>query len=213
MHIPARQLKKCRGIIVWDFDRVLFDTDRFIRDKKMVFIKHGVPSEAIRHAYDVMYRSITRTTGRPFSLALLFELLRSRGVRLNEKKLRRAIYLILSRYRYLDPLADRILHRLRKAGFLHIILSFGSPQLQYNKIRIGCGEKFIKHFSKIIVTAKPKYTVIKKIVKANLGVPVFFIDDVKEHLDLAKRHSPSVITIHYSKRHSLPKIFQALNKR
>lgn len=202
-----------KGIIIWDFDRVLFDTDRFIRDKERVFQRNGISREAIRRAYETMYRSIKQTAGRPFSLAMLFGLLRSQKIKINEKKLRERIRLLLSQESYLDPQADRIIHRLKKTGFRHIILSFGSAPLQYNKIKIGCGRKFVKHFLKIVVTTKPKYTVIKKIIKANPAVPVFFIDDAKEHLDFVKKYLPGVSTFHYSKKHQLSKIMRFLTKK
>lgn len=188
---------------MWDFDRVLFDTARFIRDSERIFVAHHIPPVLVRAT-----REEIRVSGAPYSLARLFRMLRHENIIFSEKKVRRAIHTSLMRCTYLDPHADRMLHRLKKKGYIHIIVSFGSPPHQYKKIATGCGEVFMRHLTKIFITQKPKYLILKRIARVFPARKIFFVDDTKEHLTLAKKYTPQVVTIHYTNLLSLPKVEQ-----
>ena len=204
---PVKNLKKCRGIIVWDFDGVLFDIKRFKEDNSAVFKKHGVSAEF----YEKM-REKMRNGKIIFSISGAVRMLRRMRLKLSERKIRQELHNLLSSGAYLDPSADKLLHKLRKAGFCHMILSFGTQAFQYKKIHVGCGHTFRRHFWKMRVTRQPKFLFIKKIIKSYPETPAFFIDDTKEHIDLVKKNLPRVKTVFYTGRKSLKEVARLILK-
>lgn len=206
----SRGIKHPRGIIVWDFDRVLFDTDRLIRDRKRVMQRHGVSEEIIKRAHIFMNNLVARSAKRPFSTNFLFENLKKEGAHFKEKVLRDDFRKLLIRYQYLDPNADRILRRLRKYNFMHIIVSWGSAPYQSQKIKTACSVSFLRHFTQIVVTQKPKYFIIKKIIGRFPKNPAFFVDDSEEHIGLVKINLPQIVPIQFTKQKSLQTVEQEI---
>lgn len=189
---------KCRGIIVWDFDGVLFDIKKFRGENYALFRKYGVQTLTMKNM-----RGQIRKKKILFSVAAALRIIKKLGSAIPLKKFRPEFYRTLSSQNYLYKDADRILHGLKRLGFCHLILSFGSTAPQYRKIYLGCGRGFTRHFKKIMVTRGHKYPLLKKIIRRYRGVPVFFIDDTKEHIELVNRHAPDVKTIFYTRKKSL----------
>lgn len=210
IRLTEKQIKKTRGIIVWDFDRVLFDTDRFIKEREKIMRGHGIPANSIARAHKFMTNLVARTAERPFSTTFFLENLKKDGVRFKEKVLRDDFKKLLVKCRYLDPSADRILHHLRRHNFINIIMSWGSAPYQYQKIRTVCGNDFLRHFVRVIVTTKPKYAVIGEMFRRFPSVPAFFVDDSDEHIGLVKKHLPRVRAIHFTGGKSLQKVRQEI---
>lgn len=193
--------KNPRGIIVWDFDGVLFDTKRLVRDHEKIFSEHRVaPAELRRSA------ALLKKSGEPFSIAGLARILRRNKVLFSEKFIRRALHRNLVKYQYVPAETEKTLHYLRRLGFVHIILSFGSAPFQYKKIKAGCGKKFFEHFTKILVTKKPKFVSLKRILQKYPALPVFFVDDKEEHIALVRKHLPQISALHYKKGWSVKKV-------
>lgn len=213
LRLSDRKLKRCKGIVVWDFDRVLFDTDRLIRDRKRVMQRHGVSEENIKRAHIFMTNLVARSAKRPFSTTFFLENLKKDGARFKEKVLRNDFRKLLIRYQYLDHNADRILHRLRKYNFMHILVSWGSAPYQSRKIKTACGVSFLRHFTQIVVTKKPKYFIIKKIIRRFPKIPAFFVDDSEEHIRLVKINLPQVVSIQFTKQKSLQVVEQEIMRR
>lgn len=211
--LTAKQIKKVKGIIVWDFDRVLFDTDTLIRDREKVMQRHGVPPQKIRTAYKFLMNLIDKTAKRPFSTTFFIETLKREKVLLKQNTLREDFRKLLIKYQYLDPAADRLLHDLRKRGFLHIMVSWGSAPYQYRKIHTACSASFLRHFARVIVTTRPKYIILKKITHRFPTIQTFFIDDSKEHIGLVKAHLPNVVALHFTSGKSLQGARQEILRR
>ena len=185
--------KRIRGIIVWDFDGVLFDIERFRKNAERIFEKHGVPSAVFQA---VILR--IRKDGGQFSVARAIRIMRSLGVSVKERAIRKTLHNHLAITRYFAAPIDIFLRRLRNLGFMHIILSLGASSYQHKKIRVGCGKKFIRHFIKISTTKKPKFIYLKKLARKYPHTIIFFIDDTKKNLELVKEYVSEIVTIHYS---------------
>ena len=198
---------------MWDFDRVLFDTDKLLGERKRIMRRHGFSPEIVKKASAFMARLIAQTAARPFSTAFFLESLKRNGARFNEKVLKDDFRKMLVKYQYLDPQAERVLHGLRKKYFVHIIVSWGSAPYQYKKIKTACGSSFLRHFSKIIVTTKPKHSVIGKLTRRFPETPTFFIDDSKEHVALVRKYISRIKTIRYSRGWSLKKVERVITQR
>lgn len=198
--LTPQQLQRCKGIIVWDFDRVLFDTERFYKGAEKIFKKFGVPAEALGEAVLKV-----RNEGDPFSVALILKILRERGYVIPGKKIRKEIHNHLRDTKYFPQATDTLLHRLRKKGVLHMILSHSTPSYLYKKVKVGCGERFLRHFAKIYATSIPKYVLLKKLSR-RFSLPVFFVDDTAEHIKLVKENVPKIKTLHYKEGWSLKKV-------
>lgn len=190
---PSKLPKKPRGVIVWDFDGVLFDIERFRKAAERIFETYGVPP-AIFQAIVLQIRK----EGGQFSVARAVRMMRARGVSVKEKSIRKALHIHLAVTRYFAAPTDIFLQRLRNLGFIHIILSSGASSYQHKKIRVGCGKKFIRHFTKISTTRKPKFIYLRKLARRYPYTTIFFIDDTKKNLELVQKHVPGIITVHYS---------------
>ena len=195
------KFKKPKGVIVWDFDGVLFDTKRLVRDHEKIFSEQRVAPAELRRAAVLLKKK-----GEPFSIAGLVRILRHNKVLFSEKSVRRALHKNLLKYQYVSPETEKTLHYLRRLGFLHIILSFGSAPFQYQKIKSGCGKKFIEHFTKVLVTKKPKFIFLRCILRRYPALPIFFIDDKEEHIALVRKHLPQILALHYKKSWSVKKV-------
>lgn len=204
MPTPRKQ-KKIRGVIVWDFDRVLFDTERFYRGVEPIFENYGVSPQKL---LETVVR--LRNTNIPISLAPVFSVLRKQKILVPEKKIRKEVHQHLLRTPYFTRDADTILRRFRKNGFHLFIISASSSANLRKKIYVGCGEKFARHFIKIFASRKPKHLLIKKILRAYPSAPAFFIDDTKENIDTVKRHLPAVMPLHYTRDWSLKEVEQKI---
>lgn len=191
-----------QGVIIWDLDHVLFDTERFALNNRKSFFRWGIPVSVVK-----MVREELRRKKKHFTPRAISNFLRHRGYNISERETRTIIHGNLSSYNYLFQNVDRVLDELKRKNFRHFIVSFGHPLFQRRKIHTGCGENFGRHFESIFVTSRgSKYRVIRRIVKKFPGNPVFFIDDTKEHIDLVRRHVPNVHAIHYTPAHSLQKV-------
>lgn len=198
---PSSRLRRVKGIIVWDFDGVLFDIKRFHGENYALFRKYGVPTPTIKSMRDQI-----RKKKIFFSVAAALRIIEKAGIRIPLKKFRKEFYRTLSSQNYLYKDVDRILHKLKRLGFCHVILSFGSAVPQYRKMHLGCGGGFTRHFKKIMVTNGHKYLFLDKLARRNHGINLFFIDDTREHIELVNRHVPDVKTIFYTRNKSLKDI-------
>lgn len=200
LSLTRKQLHNCKGIIVWDFDRVLFDTEYFYREAKKIFKKYGVSSVVL---WDTVLQ--IRREERPFSTARVLQILRAKRKAVPEKKIRKDLHDHLHRTKYFDKTADKVLHRLGKFGLLHIILSYGASSYLQKRVKVGCGENFKKHFIKILATRRPKHLLLKKLTRRYSAVPIFFVDDAESNIQQVKDKIPGVKTIHYLKGWTLKK--------
>lgn len=185
--------KRVRGVIVWDFDGVLFYIKKYRDNYRTHLVKKGIPLRSILSVLRNLHEE-----KKHFSIRGFIHLLRRGGVRNVAKVVRRGFYHQLQKGAYYSKETDRLLHRMTHAGFLHYIVSAGHARYQYQKMLYGCGTAFRAHFKKTVVTTRPKHIALQKIQKRHQGVPLFFIDDTREHLRLAKKHIPGIIAIHYS---------------
>ena len=201
------QLKKCRGIIVWDFDGVLFDIKAVRQENYTLFKKYGASDVALKNMRDRI-----RKSKMLFSVASALRVLKKSGIRIPVVKFRREFYRTLASQNRLYKDAEKILHGLKKLGFCHFILSFGSAPAQYKKIHLGCGRGFARHFEKIMVTSGHKYPFLRALAARHKGIPIFFIDDTKEHIELVNEHVPAVKTIFYTNRQSLAGVKRVILK-
>lgn len=198
---PDKKLEKCRGIIVWDFDGVLFDYEYFSRRAEKIFEKHGIPPRI----YQKTIQEIRRKSNN-FSAALAIRLMRGYGFSVPEKKIRKDLHAHLAATQYFSSRTDTFLHDLRRRHFRHIILSWGAASYQHKKINVGCGEEFRRHFVKIVTTRKDKFLFLKNLVRQYPDMPIFFVDDKWEHIALVKKHVSQVHAIHYTPAHSLQRV-------
>lgn len=194
-----------KGVIVWDFDRVLFDTDHFYREAEKIFKKYDISSK-------LLWRAVLkiRKDGSSFSTAKVLMILRGWKVHIPEKKVRKDLRNHLVATKYFGSDTDKLLHRLRKQGFLHVILSYGSPSYLHRRIKIGCGERFIRHFVKISATRRPKSIFIKKLSSEYKESTIFFVDDTRENIESVKTSLPDIITVHHRVGGSLGRIEKAV---
>ena len=177
---------------------MLFDIKKFREGNYALFRKYGVQTPTIKSMRDQI-----RKKKILFSVAAALRIIKKSGTTIPLKKFRQEFYRTLSSQNYLYKDADRILHGLKRLGFCHFILSFGSTVPQYRKMRLGCGRGFTRHFKKIMVTSGPKHPFLNKLARRNHGIHTFFIDDTKEHIDLVKKYVPQVKTIFYTNKKSL----------
>ncbi len=181
---------------------MLFDTNRLKQDFEKIFRQKGIDLQAaLRKRLHINY------VGHPFSLGVFLKILKEGGGHsISDSLVRKKHRQALLQNKYLDPQADRTLHFLRKKGYLLMILSFGTPSYQYLKIKMGCGKKFMRHFIRVKVTRGPKFLFIKELHRKFPRLPIFFIDDTRDHIILVKKHVPFVKTIHFTSSHTLSKV-------
>ena len=184
--------RKPRGVIVWDFDGVLFETGRHRLDAQEALRRIGIPAQAVLRVLPPIGKS------GHFSIAKLVGGLRAQKIFISEKRIRKIFHDQLLNGRYYSSAVDMMLHRLKKGGFLQFILSSGMSSFQYKKMFVGCNASFRGHFSKLMVTTKPKYVTLLKVRKKYPYPPMLFIDDTKSNLELARLYVPEIITIYYS---------------
>lgn len=189
----SRGIKHPRGIIVWDFDRVLFDTERQSIDNRKLLGEMGISEQMVLAVLTRMKRG-----KKFFSIKGFIKELNYKRRVFSVKKIRKIFHNNLVVNRYYDPKVDRLLHKLRNRGFVQMILSLGDAQFQRKKMFIGCGLSFRNHFVRICTTVRPKFLILAKIRKDNPGVRIIFVDDTKENLEQAKKNVSGIITIHYS---------------
>lgn len=195
LNMAVKKVKRIRGVIVWDFDNVLFETERYRVDCKDSFVKIGIPEEAVIRLLR------TRKEGDKVlhvSLARFFRDLRQGGFPVSENTVRRIAHRHLVSGEYYSSKLDALLHRLSKKSFIHFVLSHGISSFQYKKIFVGCGKSFRRHFVKIMVTTRPKYLRLLKVRAKYPDLPLLFVDDTIENLELAKEQVPYIKTIYYS---------------
>lgn len=192
--------KKIKGIIVWDFDGVLFETKRFKRNIGRFLKKYGVSELEIRTTENDL-----RKKNIPFSFLKLLRTLSENHRVPSAHVLEKHMTALLQARCYCDANAMRVLRKLTNQGFLHIMITFGAETVQLKKIYTGCGKTLCRNFSKVIVTQKEKFTVLKKIRQQYKSLPIYFIDDFKKNIILARKHVHRVIALHYTARSSLNK--------
>lgn len=186
-------MTKYKGVIVWDFDGVLFEMGRYGQDNRRAYINLGIPEKII---LDI--RAGMRKRQEHFSVSRFTRELRKKRVDISERKIHQINHSNLKVGSYYSSKTDEFLHRLNKKGFRQMILSMGNARYQRKKMFFGCSKTFPGHFLKIMITTRPKYSTLLKIQKKYRGTPLIFIDDTKENLELAKKHVPGIKTIYYS---------------
>lgn len=203
--LTAKQAKRVKGIIVWDFDRVLFDTDRFYRGVEKIFKICGISAADFERAVLQVRRE-----KMGFSTSRALRILRAMGLIIPEKRIRNEIREHLLETDYYASSTDAILHRLQGRHLVNVILSHGSPAYVHSRIRVGLGAKFTSNFVRICATQRPKHLFFKKLVRRYPDLLVFFVDDIRDNIKLIKKYVPSVITIHYAENWSLKKVEKAI---
>lgn len=188
------KLKNPKAIIVWDFDGVLFETNRYRLDNRGVFEKLGIPPARV-----LLADEHARKYNKYFSISAFAKALRAHKIFLSKRTVRRVFHSNLAEQQYYDRRVDRMLHRFREKGFTQMILSLGNAAFQYKKMQ-SCGTAFPNHFQKICVTTRPKYLALRKTKRQHREIPLIFVDDTRENLALAKKHVPGIFTIYYSNK-------------
>ena len=191
--IRIKNLRKVKGIIVWDFDGVLFEMERYRQDSRRAYINLGIPEEII---LDILAGLHKRKEN--FSIARFIQELRKRKVGISGRKIYKVNHTNLEEGDYYSPKMDALLYRLNRIGFRQMLLSFGSAPYQRKKMFFGCSAFFPKHFAKIMITSRPKYFMLLRVKKKYQNTPLIFIDNTKKNLELAQIHVLGVRTIHYS---------------
>lgn len=182
-----------KGVIIWDFDGVLFETSRQTQENLRLLGQIGIPEKTVLAAREFVLRS-----KKHFSMASFIRALNRNGKKYSARKIR---HIFLTNWRinsYYDLRVDALLHRLKKRGFVQMVLSMGNASFQYKKMFEGCGTSFGKHFTILIVTRREKYHTLRKFKNKYNGIPFIFIDDTRHNLDLAQMHVPNIKTIQYS---------------
>ncbi len=191
--LSRAQLIRCRGIIVWDFDGVLFETKRQSMEYRRLLGAIGITEEAIVVALKRLEKK-----NRLFSITGFIEELNHKGKLFPAAMIRKIFHNNLVVNTYYDSKVDAMLHRLKRRGFIQLILSLGNAQWQRKKMFVGCGSSFPRHFARIYTTRRPKHFILSQIKKRFPDKPVIFVDDTEENLNLAKKHVPELITVYYS---------------
>jgi hypothetical protein len=191
--LRSRSSKKPQGVIVWDFDGVLFEIDRYRLSHRSAWITHGVPRRVILSILDDIRRK-----KELFSTQAFYRGLRKHRYTFSLHFVRSVFHNHLRENHYYSIETDRMLDRFHKKWFILFVLSKGSAPYQYKKMDIGCGKSFRNHFEKLIVTPRAKYYTLLRLRRKYQSVPFVFVDDTKENLLLAKKHVPSIKTMYYS---------------
>lgn len=193
--------KNTKGIVVWDFDGVLFRTPRFKKDIERILHECGVRPSLLKMAERRLRRGHI-----PFSLSSFLKILRISGAAVNVKKFRHDVHQQIISNKYFDPAADGVLRHLKRRGFVNVILSWGSTSFQLKKIHTGCREGFLRHFAAVRITQREKLLTLKKFARRNAAHPIFFVDDTPKNIALVKKHVPSIIALYYNRGRSLKDI-------
>src|SRR3989338_7449233 len=107
--IPEKTLKGVKGIIVWDFDGVLFDIKTVRQENDALFRKYGVSDAAIKKMRDRI-----RKKKMFFSVVSALRVLKKSGMHVPLVKFRREFYRTLASQSRLYKDAEKILHGLKK---------------------------------------------------------------------------------------------------
>lgn len=192
---------KKAGIIVWDLDRVLFATDKFVKDLSNLLAASGISNRTMHETlFKLKLKSI------PFSVENFLNAVSANPSHNIKNGIKKNVFNLLSNKNYFYPWIYRELERFKKAGFSHQILSFGDKKFQNQKIRLSGGKKITPYFDKIKIIKDSKLDYLKKVVSRNPETPIFFVDDFGPNIKEVEKHIPEINTIHYKNPKSLSTI-------
>lgn len=170
-----------------DFDDVLFNTKRFIKDIKVVFRRHGISDNIFNETYKNANRFSGKIDGgmRTYDPSFQFKKIKEK-IKIDTKLLENDFKIFkkdTSKYIFSDT--DFFLGKMRKKDIF--ILSFGTNKFQKEKIN---NSKIKKYFSKVIITGcAEKGKAIEKIIKESKEA-FYFIDDRVKFLEEVKIRYP-----------------------
>ena len=185
--------KPPKGVIVWDFDGVLFLTQKQSLENRRLLGELGISEKRI---IEVLAR--LKKQGGVFSVTGFIKELNRPKKSFSALKVRKVFHDNLVVNNYYDPKVDRMLHKLKRKGFVQMILSMGDAKFQRKKMFIGCSASFRNHFVRIYTTLRPKFLTLARIKKHFSGSRIIFVDDTEENLELVRKHIPEIATIYYS---------------
>lgn len=171
--------------IILDFDDVIFNTRKFIKDYKKVFAAFGVPEKEFDYPRERDARGRVKT----YDLKKHLKSTKKR-LKVDVKKLEDNIAdFIKQGGKYVFDDAFRFLEKF--SGQQLYILSYGNKEWQARKIEnSGVG----RCFEKIIIVNSEKSNGIGMLFKSP-NECIMFVDDRVEHIEDVKRSHPQTITV------------------
>lgn len=181
-------------LLILDFDGVLFNDERFKRDYRSLFRRHGIPHHVHQGAYA---ESKTRHRGgyrHELHLALIHERVPSLGIPEIESDIR----ILLARSRdYLFADAEPFLRHWQARTMRLALVSSGRI---FQKRKVAASG--IVHLFRPVVVAdtSDKVAPVRDIIKKAPAGAVFFIDDKKSVVDAVKKNFPHISVIQLVRR-------------
>ncbi len=180
-----------------DFDGVIFDSIKFRKSLKKVFVKSGVSIFNYDSTFNI-FSSTTTKKNTAYSPKKHINKL-EKIEKINRKKIERNLknfYGDLKKFVFPDAI-----HFLGKFNPDELfILSFGNRNFQRGKIKNSGVDKF---FGKIIISVENKMDIIFKTAKEKnfkKNEKIFFIDDCPDNLKKNKRNRMHIKTLYMKRR-------------
>ena len=173
--------------IFLDFDDVLFNTNKFIRDEKSIFKKNKISEEIFKKYYYRYTKGKKGKSVRKYSLKKQLQGIKNE-LGISTEKIERDLNDFLnntSKYIFNDVVL--FLRQFKKEELF--LVSYSKTEFQKNKIK---NSRISEYFKKIIITNGKKSEEILKIIKKrkNYKEELFFIDDRADYiLDVKKKVS------------------------
>lgn len=172
---------KKNKIILLDFDRTLFDTEKFITKTKNIFYEFGINEQEFTKKYKKI---------RPYSIKK-----HVLSTKIKEKKalLEKTNQLIEQSSAFLFFDTKNFLIFLQKNNIKSILTTYGNKNFQNQKIEKSNIKKLL---DKIQITSdNNKEAVYKKIINKNKTKKIFILDDLKANTKNITIKTPKLKTI------------------
>lgn len=177
--------------IFLDFDDVIFNSKRFSRDLRKVFVSSGISEADFWRDY-LDYPVKGKTGIRKYNAWHHLELLRRRGTdtTLAGKRLDR---FMRQTKKYIFPDVQRFFWAVGKKDIY--VVSYGDSKFQEAKITRSLGQAFV---GQVVISDLTKSRALKKIIRKYRipkAEPLVFIDDRIENIHDVKKNLPAVTTV------------------
>ena len=175
-----------------DFDEVLFNSGKFVKDKDKIFIDNGISKKIVNRVSD-LFSSTSKCKRIPYTLERQVLFLKNR-VKADYSKIGEEVQLLMDDLRmYIFSDAVSFFKKIPRKNLF--ILSYGDVNYQKSKIY---GSRISKYFYKIIVNTEDKIDHINKIAKKlhfSDKEKILIIDDRPENLKKIEKFKKEIITI------------------
>ena len=180
--------------IYLDLDNTLIATYTFYQDYyRPLLIAGGSTEREIEKSYTFFTNGVTRASGELFTPRRQMEILGWRDS-VREEALNKVENILREKRGFIFPEVVSALTELKQRGAYLVVLTFGHPELQKQKlIASGMGH----FFDEVIITNENKANLLRA-AAAEVKEKIFFVDDRSQYMT-ELQNDDAIVTVHMSR--------------